>query len=353
MLLNRIKPFYILLIIVLSIVASFYLFQTAKADTNSNIQPQNQKKIVIPQLQIEIPGFGGFKSPIKTESGTAYSWIGDYVIAIYKWSVAVIAVLAVVMIMFAGFQWILSRGDMQAISKAKTNISSALMGLVIILSISVFLGFINPNLTILRPIALYTVKQEPIDGELSDDGIADQTSMGLYYKQCDARWGSMAYTEENNQSCNLCSSGCGATALAIVLTSKGISVTPRDVGSYAIETEARKDCSGGTNVELLAPKAAQKWGVREQTVNDFDKAMQALDNGSWLIVSIRKLPVPGHCQNSKCGEGICFCGGHYIVLAGKNGNNINVIDPSRIGLTSITIDSLKEHLSRVKFYNLF
>ncbi len=329
------------------------MFQAAKADTDSNIQPQNQKKIVTPRLQIEIPGFGGFKSPVTTEGNIAYSWIGDYVIAVYKWSVAVIAILAVVMIMFAGFQWVLSRGNAPAISNAKARISGAFMGLIIILSISLFLGFINPNLTILRPLALYTVKYEPIDGELSDDGIADQTSAGLYYKQCDARWGSMAYTEENNRECNLCSSGCGATALAIVLASKEISVTPRDVGEYAIEVGARKDCSGGTNVELLAPKAAQKWGVREQTVNDFAKAMQGLDNGSWLVVSIRKLPVPGHCQNSKCGEGICFCGGHYVVLAGKNGNNINVIDPSRIGLTSITIDSLKEHLSRVKFYNFF
>lgn len=320
------------------------------AEQKPEAKPEEQKKIVKPVLQIDIPGFGGFKET-KSDEGT--SWIGDYTIAIYKWSVSVIAILAVVMIMIAGFQWVLSRGNAPAISNAKARISGAFMGLIIILSISLFLGFINPNLTILRPLALRSVKYEPINGELSDSGIADQTSAGLYYKQCDTRWGSMAYTEDNNQKCNLCSSGCGATALAIVMASKGLPITPREVGNYAIEIGARKDCTGGTNVPLLAPKAAQKWRLKEETVKNFDKAMQYLDNGSWLVVSIRKLPVAGRCMTSKCGEGICFCGGHYIVLAGKNGNNINVIDPSRVGLTLITIDSLKEHLSRVEFYNLF
>ena len=219
MFLNRIKPFYVSSIIVLSIVFSFYFPQGIKASTNgcctngdipdcfdvppgkvgltycrefsserpytynpgdckainfcpqypvqpSTTQPsEEQKKIVMPTLQVEIPGFdGGFKTPVKTAGGgMAYSWINDYVVAIYKWSVSVIAILAVVMIMVAGFQWILSRGNASAISQAKARISGAFMGLIIILSISLFLGFINPNLTILKPMKLYTVIRKEFD----------------------------------------------------------------------------------------------------------------------------------------------------------------------------------------------
>jgi hypothetical protein len=244
-------------------------------------------------------------------------------------------------------------GNVSNISNAKSRITYAVVGLILILGSNLVLSSINPNLTIFKPLVLGKIERIELNGELSDNGVADLVSSGIYFKQCDEKWGNMAYTE-GGSGCNLCSSGCGPTAMAIVLSSKGINVTPADIGQWAIEVGARKDCSGGTNLSLLTQKIGEKWsGVKGEIITNFDKAMDYLNNGSWLIVSIRKVPVPGHCLNSKCGKEICFCGGHFVVAAGKTGDTIHIIDPSRVGINSLTVSQLKNYLSTGNFYHIW
>lgn len=328
--------------------------------------PENETLPVIPQLQIQIPGFGGFTKDIqicldegktlaeceKGHRGYAIPWIGEYIIAFYVFMVRAIAIIAICMIIWGGLEWILARGNASQISGAKSRIGSAIMGLIIIVSSNLILTTINPSLTIFPPLRIGMVERIESGGELSDTGVADQTSQGLYFKQCDSRWGGMAYTKGGSE-CNLCSSGCGATAVAIVLKSKGLDVTPQTVGQQAIGVGARKDCSGGTDTRGLIERMASTWGVRQETITDFNKAMDYLSRGSWLIVSIEKVPVSGQCANSTCGKGICFCNRHFVVLAGKTGDTIHVIDPSRRNITSFSTTDLRKYLSYMRFYNIW
>ena len=56
------------------------------------------------------------------------------VISIIQWALSLLALIAVIIVLYAGFLYMLSRGDPQKIERAKKILQSGLIGLVIILS---------------------------------------------------------------------------------------------------------------------------------------------------------------------------------------------------------------------------
>lgn len=135
--------------------------------------------MVIPTLQIQVPGFQGFTKEVeicleegktleecqKEQRGYAIPWIGEYIVAIYKWSIGAIAVLAVIMIMVGGFQWLMAGGDVGKISDAKSRMTYAVIGLVLILGSNLLLTSINPNLTILPSIIIGKIEKIELENE--------------------------------------------------------------------------------------------------------------------------------------------------------------------------------------------
>mgnify|MGYP007094902143 CR=1 FL=1 len=76
--------------------------------------------------------------------------IGEYINFIYRYGVMAAGILAVFMIITAGFQWTMSGGSAEKITSAKKRIGGALMGLFLV-SVSFFiLNTINPYLVNLR-----------------------------------------------------------------------------------------------------------------------------------------------------------------------------------------------------------
>lgn len=73
-----------------------------------------------------------------------------YVKNIYSVSIGIIAIIAVVMIMIGGLQWIMAAGDSGKITTAKKQITGAVSGLVLILCSYVILNTINPDLVKLK-----------------------------------------------------------------------------------------------------------------------------------------------------------------------------------------------------------
>lgn len=86
---------------------------------------EKETPVVVPELQVQIPGFQGFTKEIEVcleegktleecergQRGYAIPWIGEYIIAIYKWSVSAIAIIAIIMIMVGGIQWVMAGGN--------------------------------------------------------------------------------------------------------------------------------------------------------------------------------------------------------------------------------------------------
>lgn len=71
---------------------------------------------------------------------------GTFVNTLYKILIGAGAVLAVIMIMVAGVQFMTSRGSVASNEKAKSRIQNALLGLLLILSPVIVFGIINPSI---------------------------------------------------------------------------------------------------------------------------------------------------------------------------------------------------------------
>jgi len=105
--------------------------------------------------QIGIPGSEAFQAGEKVpiSSGSIIAYLSD----IYEWSVRAIAVIAIIMIMIAGFQWMTAAGNASAIGQAKSRINSSLIGLLLAIGAYSLLNFVNPSLVYLRTLDIGNV----------------------------------------------------------------------------------------------------------------------------------------------------------------------------------------------------
>lgn len=119
--------------------------------TQMNLTDELKTLITEPQLQIRIPGLN-FKEGVSLikEGDTVYlqnTLFQQYLVAIYKYSVVAISILGVVMIIFAGIQWLISGGSPDKINSAKKRISGSIIGIVLAVGSYTILYTINPYLT--------------------------------------------------------------------------------------------------------------------------------------------------------------------------------------------------------------
>ena len=90
-------------------------------------------------------GFGG-----EGEGKKDFANFGAFIQWIYRYGVVVAGVLAVVMVMVAGLQWVTSAGSPERITQAKKRIGNALMGLFVALISYFILNTVNPYLVNFR-----------------------------------------------------------------------------------------------------------------------------------------------------------------------------------------------------------
>ena len=91
--------------------------------------------------------------------GTNTRPLGEYIRKVYNYGVGITAILATVVLMIGGFQWIIAGGSGEKIGEAKAWITAALSGLVLALTSYMILGLVNPaliNFTV-KEIELITV----------------------------------------------------------------------------------------------------------------------------------------------------------------------------------------------------
>lgn len=130
------------------------------------------KDPIVPLLNIQIPGFKGFDKPVVSEGYTTSDFIGPYIIAVYNFILPAAALVAVVMMMVGGLQYVLSRGKEKYISKAKERITGAITGIILLLLVYNIAFFINPAATVFSALKVQTVQEIPEDNAVEfGDGI--------------------------------------------------------------------------------------------------------------------------------------------------------------------------------------
>ncbi|MFA5853455.1 MAG: pilin [Patescibacteria group bacterium] len=114
-----------------------------------------------PRLEIPIPGVT-LTSLTDTD---AYSipWIGQYVSGAYTFLISIIGVVAAVMMIIGGFQYLTSAGDSGKIGAARKRIVDALIGVVLALSSYLLLFTINPDLVRFKSLSLLQIQTETAD----------------------------------------------------------------------------------------------------------------------------------------------------------------------------------------------
>ncbi len=94
--------------------------------------------------------------------------LGVYFKAWYDFVIATIGIMCTVVIMWAGFRWLTSRGNNATISDCKEQISSALIGLLLAFMSYAMLQLINPELVRIQIPELSSISSDGLEG-LSQD----------------------------------------------------------------------------------------------------------------------------------------------------------------------------------------
>jgi len=98
-------------------------------------------------LELEWPSFPG-GTPL-TDSST----LPHLVQYIYEWGIAIGGLATFIALVSAGFQYLTSAGDPTKMGEAKSKITSAILGLTLLLSSWLILNTINPELTTLQSLS--------------------------------------------------------------------------------------------------------------------------------------------------------------------------------------------------------
>lgn len=145
------------------------------------------------------------------------------------------------------------------------------------------------------------------------EGMAGEMQV-TYFSQIDERWKNVKY----GKSGTIGTSGCGPTALAIVVsTLTGQNITPVDTAKWSVNNGHR--CEGNGSYHSLIPKGAEHYGLKVEKLgrSSAKELARHLSSGKLVIAIMAK----GHFTT----------GGHFIVLRGiTSDGKVLVADPASV-----------------------
>jgi len=110
----------VLVIFLFSAVANFCLFSTCQAATGASEDLKTQMN------NAATPSWGGIP--------TAGSSLSGIVAAVVKALLGLLGVIFLVLIIYAGFNWMTAQGDEEKVTLAKDTLTRAVIGLIIIIA---------------------------------------------------------------------------------------------------------------------------------------------------------------------------------------------------------------------------
>lgn len=125
-----------------------------------------------PNLEIPIPtvNFSGVDFS-KDGTNAAIPYIAEYITGLYAYLVSIAGVVAVVMMIIGGFQYLTAGGDAGRMKAAKERITNAVAGILLTLGAYTLLNTISPQLVQLKPLSLNIVPPEETDFTLAGPGM--------------------------------------------------------------------------------------------------------------------------------------------------------------------------------------
>jgi len=138
------------------------------AGTSVGSKPLSDAIIGGPTLEIPIPNVE-FSDAIRQNGQITIPWLAQYVGGVYTFLLSIAGLLAAVMMVVGGFQYMTAGGDQSKIGAGKKRITDALTGLVLALASYTILYSINPELVAFDGLKVSGVATEVIE-ENDDPG---------------------------------------------------------------------------------------------------------------------------------------------------------------------------------------
>jgi len=133
-------------------------------------------------LQVKIPGMERFSEAEivnnDDEINIYFNWIGEYLIGIYNYAIAVVGVFAVVAMAIGGVIWIMSFGNPSLVSVGKDWVVSSLLGLALALGSYIILHTINEDFVNFKPLGLTYIESEGEVNPYTTDAYSGVLSQG-------------------------------------------------------------------------------------------------------------------------------------------------------------------------------
>jgi hypothetical protein len=138
--------------IILSLVLFLGLVFVNFVLVSSNVlaaEPKNDDTFKLPFIPaMSIPGFYAAGDTVNIDGAS----LANYIKAIYRYGGMFASIVAMFMLVYAGWQWLLAGGNSSKISQAKDKINGTLVGLVILFGGYLLLSLISKNLISFQPL---------------------------------------------------------------------------------------------------------------------------------------------------------------------------------------------------------
>lgn len=118
-----------------------------------------------PVLEVPIPNVS-FTQVVGADN-LSLPWLGQYISGIYTFALGLVGVIASIMMIIGGFQYLTSAGDKGKVAAGKKRITDALIGMVLAFGSYALLRTINPELVSFGALQLVKVQTDPIDEVLT------------------------------------------------------------------------------------------------------------------------------------------------------------------------------------------
>ena len=171
------KPKKRLLVAALAVAALLASAPAALALVGTEAGLQQQAGESVPKLNIPLPNVNLTK-PFRDGSYITVPFLAQYIAGVYKFLISIVGIVAAVMMMIGGFQYLTAGGDMGRVKLGREKIVNAITGLVLALGSYVMLYAISPDLVAFEGLRIFSVTPESLavqDSGDSDSGIPDGT----------------------------------------------------------------------------------------------------------------------------------------------------------------------------------
>jgi len=139
----------------------------------------------------------------------------------------------------------------------------------------------------------------------------------VYYNQCDSRWKNTMYSDRNSASHTICTSGCGPTAMAMVVaTLKDRAITPEEPAAYAVAHNMKDDDVG------------TYWSFFCSYAKTIGLGCEQVDCSNSKISYIKSKINGGSLGVAVMGPGQWTSAGHFIAVNSFDGDYVWAHDPN-------------------------